>query len=206
LFCQNYEHKFLEAVKPTKLETLVERALPERIRCICHFGGSPEPHLPFAINFSKKVLEVKQAMICWEWNGAGNEKLALEAAEISSESNGTVKFDLKAWNEILHLLLTGRSNKPVFKNFERIFEKYPEVLSATTLLVPYYVDEEEVESIAKFIASFSEEIPYSLLVFYRAYKLSHLPITPKKQVLRCYNVARRYLKNVHIGNLHLLSA
>lgn len=86
-----------------------------------------------------------------------------------------------------------------------VFSKFPEVISATTLLVPYYVDKNEVENIAKFISSFSEKIPYSLLIFHPAYKLKDLPITPKKQVFECYKAAKKHLKNVYIGNLHLLS-
>lgn len=194
----------MEQAKPVKLEELLNAASKDRIKCICHFGGSPEPQFPFALNFSRKILEKREIMICWEWNGAGNSKLALEAARLSHVSGGTVKFDLKAFNPNLHLLLTGRDNRPVFENFKRIFEKYPEVLSATTLLVPYYVDAEEVENIARFIASLNKDIPYSLLVFHPDDRLRDLPITPKQQVEECYKAAKKYLKNVHVGNLFLL--
>ncbi len=204
LYCQNWSHKFVSEKNLVGVEEMVRRALPERIKCICHFGGSPEPQLPFAIKFSREVLKRRSIMICWEWNGAGRTSLALKAAKLSHESNGTVKFDLKAWNPYLHRILTGRSNEQTLKNFEKIFDKYPEVLSATTLLVPYYVDEEEVEGIARFLASLSDEIPYSLLIFHPDFRLSDMPITPKSQVKRCYDVAKKYLKRVHIGNLHLL--
>lgn len=72
------------------------------------------------------------------------------------------------------------------------------------MLVPGYVDELEVENIAKFISSLSEDIPYSLLVFYPCYEMSDLPVTPLKQVVECYTIAKRYLENVRVGNLHLL--
>ena len=204
LYCQNWEHKFVESGKRITVDEIVERSMIDRIKCICHFGGSPEPQLAFALNFSKKVIEKKDAMICWEWNGAGKRNLVMKAAELSSLSGGTVKFDLKAWNENLHYILTGRSNRYSLKNFERIFEKYPEVLSATTLLVPFYVDKSEVEGIASFLASLDESIPYSLLVFHPDYRLSDMPVTPKKQVFECYEVAKKHLKRVNIGNLHLL--
>ncbi len=205
LFCQNWTHKKIEYARVVSLEELIEAASRDRVKCICHFGGSPEPQLPFALKFSRKALEIREElMICWEWNGAGNRQLALKAAELSHKSGGTVKFDLKAWNENLHLLLTGRSNERVKENFERIAERYPDVISATTLLVPFYVDEEEVEGIARFIASINDEIPYSLLVFHPDYRLMDLPVTPRDQVFRCYEVAKKYLKRVSIGNLHLL--
>jgi pyruvate formate lyase activating enzyme len=31
-----------------------------------------------------------------------------------------------------------------------------------------------------------------------------LPVTPIEQVVECYRVAKRYLKRVHVGNLHLI--
>ncbi len=204
LFCQNWVHKRIPE-RVVSVEELVAAASRNRVKCICHFGGSPEPQLPFAIRFSRRALEVRpDVMICWEWNGAGNARLALKAAKLSSVSGGTVKFDLKAWNENLHLILTGRSNERVKENFARIAEEFPEVISATTLLVPYYVDEREVDAIARFIASIDENIPYSLLVFHPDYRLSDLPVTPKEQVWRCYEAAKKHLKRVNIGNLHLL--
>jgi pyruvate formate lyase activating enzyme len=204
LYCQNWQHKKLELGEVVTLSEMVERAMKERVRCICHFGGSPEPQLPFAIKFSSEVLERRETIVCWEWNGSARTKLALRAAELSHESKGTVKFDLKAWNNNLHRALTGRSNEQTLRNFEKLFNQYPSVLSATTLLVPHYVDEEEVEGIAAFIASLDNSIPYSLLIFHPDYKLADMSVTPKEQVLRCYKAAKKHLKNVNIGNLHLL--
>ncbi len=205
LYCQNWSHRNIEKASSFEIDELLKYALNEKVKCICHFGGSPEPQMDFAIRFSKKIVELREdVMICWEWNGAGKKELALKGAEISYISKGTVKFDLKAWNDSLHKILTGRSNEQVLKNFTAIFEKFPEVLSATTLLVPYYVDGDEVEGIAEFIASHDDRIPYSLLVFHPDYRLRDLPITPKEQVFECYKRAKKHLKNVNIGNLHLL--
>lgn len=204
LFCQNWEHKNVRKGRKVKIEEMIEASMIERVKCICHFGGSPEPQLPFALRFSDKVTEKREIMICWEWNGGGRKKYVKKAAELSSDTGGTVKFDLKAWNEKLHRILTGRSNRTTLSNFATVFETAPEVLSATTLLVPYYVDKKEVEAIAQFIASFSHEIPYSLLIFHPDYMLMDLPITPVEQVRECYRAARKHLKNVNVGNLHLI--
>lgn len=205
LFCQNWSHKFIERARKVEIGELLGAVSNSRVKCICHFGGSPEPQLPFALKFSRKAMEKREdIMICWEWNGAGNKSLALKAAELSWKSGGTVKFDLKAWNENLHLLLTGRSNERVKENFIRIAENYPDVISATTLLVPYYIDENEVENIARFISSLNPEIPYSLLVFHPDYRLNDLPVTPLSQVKKCYEAAKKHLKRVNVGNLHLL--
>jgi len=90
---------------------------------------------------------------------------------------------------------------------ERYFEERSEVplLTASTLLVPGYVDAKEVESIAKFIAEISPKIPYSLLAFYPQFRLNDLPTTSRRQALECFRAAKRHLENVWIGNIHLLS-
>jgi pyruvate formate lyase activating enzyme len=152
----------------------------------------------------------REMRICWEWNGCGEPELVRRAAELSLRSGGVVKFDLKAWNERLSLALSGVPNQRAFENFEMIAKEYlPQakhhLLTATTLLVPGYVDEDEVRKIAEFIANINLEIPYSLLIFHGAFVMADLPITPRSQVINCYKAAKEAgLKKVHVGNLHLL--
>lgn len=206
LFCQNHSHKILNAGKRVTVPDFIN-LINDRVRCICFFGGSPEPQLPFAIKASKAVSD--GVRICWEWNGCSNPKLARKAAEISYESGGIVKFDLKTYSKELSLALSGVDNERAYENFRLIAEEFYDrrsdpMLTATTLLVPYYVDEDQVSRIAKFIADVDPDIPYSLLVFHGDFMMRDLPVTPKSQVTKCYKAAKRYLKNVWVGNLNLL--
>jgi pyruvate formate lyase activating enzyme len=78
-------------------------------------------------------------------------------------------------------------------------------LIASTLLVPGYVDQVEVSRIASFIASLSPDIPYSLLAFYPQFMMNDLPTASRQYAQDCLEAARRQgLKNVRVGNLHLL--
>jgi len=217
LFCQNSSHKSeLHLVDYTEISTTLKKGLNKDVTCICYFGGSPEPHFPFAINLSEQLLNQNNRIyrICWEWNGAGNEEMVQKAAQLSLKSGGTVKFDLKAYSPLIANALLGISPytlKRVYKNFKnvaKIAEKRPNspLINGCTLLVPYYIDKIEVEKIAKFIAEINPEIPYSMLVFHPSLFLKDLPITPRDQVKNCYEVAKKYLKNVHIGNLNLIGA
>jgi pyruvate formate lyase activating enzyme len=73
------------------------------------------------------------------------------------------------------------------------------------LLVTGYIDAEEVAAIARFIASLDPNIPYSLLAFHPQFYTSDLPMTSRVLADRCYRAARDAgLKNVRIGNVHLL--
>jgi pyruvate formate lyase activating enzyme len=213
LFCQNYSHKLLSSGKVHTPEELAEEGTLKGISCWCFFGGSPEPQLAFAIKAASLARKMKEGIlrICWEWNGCGNQSLVDRAGELSYESGGVVKFDLKAWSPDLSLALSGVSNRRAYENFERLARRFPiekgrpPTVTATTLLVPYYVDSYEVGRIAEFIASIDPNIPYSLLVFHPSYVLTDLPVTPKRQVKECVEAAKRHLKRVHIGNIFLLS-
>ncbi len=205
VFCQNYEHKFIEKADRISRDTLVQVA--EKANCICYFGGTPEPQLPFLIKATEKILENSQKRICWEWNGTGNPQLVKKAAGLSHISDGVIKFDLKAYDRNLNIALTGRPNDRILQNFRMISENFQKknLLTATTLLVPGYIDVVEIEKIARFIAGLNADIPYSLLAFHPDYKMNDMPVTSRKTALECYNVAKKNLNYVNIGNKHLLN-
>ncbi|MFQ6075900.1 MAG: radical SAM protein, partial [Candidatus Bathyarchaeia archaeon] len=186
------------------------------VSCICYFGGDPSPQMPHALRASEIALRRAQSddrimRICWETNGYMKPPFAKRAAQLSLKSGGCLKFDLKAWDESLHKAMCGVSNKPSLDNFKAIGEGYykerPDlpILTASTLLVPGYVDAEEVGGIAEFIAEIDPRIPYTLLAFYPTYVMNDLPTTSRRLAEGCYNTAKRAgLERVRIGNIHLL--
>jgi pyruvate formate lyase activating enzyme len=214
LFCQNASHKELKRSSLLTLKAFTEKVrAASKISCICYFGGSPEPQLPFALNASKRLREENPGRLlrlCFEWNGSGSPRLVRKAAELALVSGGNVKFDLKCWTPAMSLALSGVSNEKSYENFRMIAEEFcgtrrdVPVLTATTLLVPGYVDASEVASTAKFIADLDPNLPYNLLIFHPAFLMKDLPVTPYQQVVRSYQAARRHLHKVHVGNLSLV--
>ncbi|MFW9903437.1 MAG: radical SAM protein [Candidatus Thorarchaeota archaeon] len=214
LGCQNDQHRALMTAERYSFDKFVTKIHnTPKISCICWFGGSPEPQLPWALRASKRAVEAASERIiriCWEWNGAGNPKIVQNAVALSLKTGGNVKFDLKYFSPTLSHVLSGVSNTQSFTNFENCFQKFyherkqDPVLTATTLLVPAYVDQEEVSKIAQFLANLDKSIPYSLLVFHPDSFLMDLPVTPIRQVKECYEAAKKHLENVHIGNKHLI--
>lgn len=213
LFCQNWqfkeEAKYGRPFSPEELAYLLDDATS----CICFFGGDPASQMPFALAFSRFALEYRKGKIlriCFETNGSMNADLLDEAFEIVLESGGCVKFDLKAWDEAIHRALTGQSNRITLRNFEKLAKRieerpHPPPLVASTLLVPGYVDEQEVGNIAKFIADLNPHIPYALLAFYPQFYMYDMPVTGRDMAFRCRDVALEAgLKNVRLGNIHLL--
>ncbi|MBW1841991.1 MAG: radical SAM protein, partial [Deltaproteobacteria bacterium] len=189
------------------------KAVDKKTTGICYFGGDPTPQILHAVKASK--IAVKNAggrilRICWETNGAVREPFLTMMADLSLTSGGCIKFDLKAWDEGIHLALCGVTNSKTLENFRTLSEwveqrPNPPLLIASTLLVPGYVDESEVSSIARFISDLNPKIPYSLLAFYPQFYLNDLPTTSRSHALRCRTVAEEAgLENVHVGNVHLL--
>jgi len=174
LFCQNWQYR--RQISDGKRMSADELAdwVDERTACICYFGGDPTPQLPHAIRASRLALEKtgnRILRICWETNGSMSSGVLRQMAELSMKSGGCIKFDLKTYSEELNIALTGVTNKRTFENFAYLAQMRnertdPPFLIASTLLVPGYVDVEEVRNLARFIASCGTDIPYVLLAFH----------------------------------------
>ena len=213
LFCQNWHYR-RAATRPSKVDASeLAQAVDERTACICYFGGDPSPQLPHAIRASRLALEKNKGRIlriCWETNGSMHPALLRQAAELSLNSGGCIKFDLKAWSEELHIALCGVSNKRTLENLKLLAEYIkkrpsPPFLIASTLLIPGYIDREEISGIAAFIASISPDIPYALLAFHPQFVMNDLPPTSKRHAQECLAEAKAQgLRNVRLGNIHLL--
>ena len=133
------------------------------------------------------------------------------AMELSLATGGCVKFDLKAYDEALHIALTGATNKRTLENFRLAADicrgiVEPPALIASTLLVPGYVDPEEVGKIAAFIHGLNPDIPYSLLAFHPSFEMIDIPCTSTEHAEAALGAAGRTgLTRLHQGNRHLLS-
>jgi pyruvate formate lyase activating enzyme len=217
LFCQNWRCRNLSVKhEPVVSASALADKVDMQVSCICYFGGDPSPQMPHSLNASRiavdKAKDEKRILrVCWETNGFMNPDFAEKAAEHALQSGGNIKFDLKAWSEELNIALCGVTNMPSLANFKIIGDKFYgkrrelPLLSASTLLVPGYVDVEEVENIAKFIGEIDPSIPYTLLAFSPSYIMNDLPNTNKKHAIECQKAAEKHLKNTRIGNIHLLS-
>ena len=213
LFCQNWQYRYDIKNPPEVTSGELIKAVDHLTSCICYFGGDPTVQLPHSIEFARLARASKKGdvlRICWETNGSMNPKLLKEMMDIALTSGGCVKFDLKAFDENLHIALCGKTNKRTLDNF-RLASKYaerrkiPPALVASTLLIPGYIDREEVYKIARFIAELDRDIPYSLLAFGPNFYMRDLPFTSKEHADECAEAAREAgLFNVSIGNYHLL--
>jgi pyruvate formate lyase activating enzyme len=74
-------------------------------------------------------------------------------------------------------------------------------IEITTLLVNGYNDsDEEVDRLARWIASVDKKIPLHLSRYYPMYKFT-APATPVDRILKCREIAEKHLEYVYIGNV-----
>lgn len=211
LYCQNWQWKIL-SLREEKLNIEdVLKTLEEKTKCICFFGGDPGTQGNFALNLSKEALKIKQDLrICWETNGYLSKETLEKFIDLSLSTGGILKIDLKAFNENLNIALTGFSNKIVLENIKFLaknikIKKDYKPFMVSTLLVPGYVEAEEVSKIANFLSSLNDEIPYSILCFYPHHLMRDLPLLKKEEVEKCIEkIKEAGLKNFNVGNKHLI--
>jgi pyruvate formate lyase activating enzyme len=211
LFCQNWHFREKDPVCSTALAAsdLADAANPHTY-CVCYFGGDPASQMAHALAASR-ILAERGVVVCWETNGTAHPRLMNRAFDLSLATGGCVKFDLKAYDENLHQALTGASNRQTLENFARAAARFnerptPPAVVASTLLVPGYVDVDEVGRIARFIAELNPAIPYALLGFAPHFLFPDLPRTSVRHAEEAQAAARAAgLSYVRIGNRHLLS-
>ncbi|MFX0097833.1 MAG: radical SAM protein [Candidatus Hodarchaeota archaeon] len=218
LFCQNWHFREnTKELKPLMSSEELAGKAKDNVSCVCFFGGDPTPQMPHALEAAeiatrKATEEARIFRVCWETNGSMNWNLARRAMELSLKSGGCMKFDLKCFDENLNTALCGVSNEYTLQNFERLGQMIdarpePPPLVASTLLIPGYIDKDEVQRIAEFIAGIDPNIPYALLGFFPHYFMRDLPATSRNHAHECLEAAKKAgLKKVRIGNVHLLSS
>jgi pyruvate formate lyase activating enzyme len=210
LFCQNWS--FREASPGRSVGMTAEQlaaAANEDTYCVCFFGGDPASQMPHALSAARRLAD-RDVVVCWETAGTSNPRVLDHALRLSNDTGGCIKFDLKAHSEPLHIALTGASNRRTLENFSRAVRRVrerpePPLVVASTLLVPGYVDADEVAAIATFIADHDPDIPYALLGFAPQFYMTDLPFTSLREAEEAESAARSAgLTNVRIGNHHLL--
>jgi len=214
LFCQNWHFKEHSLEGPRHAASRLADAVTEETRCVCFFGGDPScqiQHALTAARLARQQRDGRTLRICWETNGSMSRAGLEEMVKLSLESGGCIKVDLKAWDDSLHRALCGASNRRTLENFKYLSgwigrRPDPPLLVASTLLVPGYIDANQVGRIAKFIAKLDPAIPYALLAFHPAFEMNDLPTTSRRQAMDCLSAAEvAGLKRVRLGNVHLLA-
>jgi pyruvate formate lyase activating enzyme len=216
LFCQNFSFRNLTVNgKPVMTAAELAEKADKSVGCACYFGGDPASQMPFVIASAKIMHETAEQekrifRFCLETNLSMNLPSLKQFGELSMDSGGGIKADLKCWSSEILYALSGVEHRATYENFKwlaKLHRERPEVpfARASTLLVPSYVNEEEIRSIASFIADLDPTIPYSLLAFHPLYYMGDMPYTRREDAERYLKICKEEgLRKVRVGNPWLL--
>ena len=190
------------------------KLIDEDTRGMFFCSGGNTPYVFHALETAELAVKSRgghNLRVFWETNGDVKERYMRRMAEISLQTGGCVILNFRAWSQPIHFSLCGLDNVETQKNLEILLEYHkqrtdPPFLIVNTPLVPGYIDDEEVKSLARFINFLDSEIPYTLSALKPSFYLNDLPITSKSHALRSIEVAESFgLKRVSIVNQELLS-
>jgi pyruvate formate lyase activating enzyme len=195
-FCQNY-HIATDTSYPT------EEVGPRELVELCEKRGSfgiaytysePLVHLEYVLDTAAQARSrgLKNVLVS---NGYINEQPALELLALLDAAN----IDLKSWDPGFYKKEIGGGLDEVKRFLAQAHDKI--ALEVTTLVIPTKNDSpEEIEAMARFLASLSPDIPYHLSAYYPQYKY-RIPPTPPATLRVLAEEARKHLRYVYLGNL-----
>ncbi len=113
-----------------------------------------------------------------------------------------INIDLKSMRPDFYRRICKGELAPVLDNIRAIAESNVH-MELTNLVIPTMNDsEEDLKQLIDFVASLSDMIPLHFSAYHPDYKLE-LPPTPIDTMLKARELARRKLKFVYLGNVHI---
>jgi len=195
-FCQNHHiaHGTTAATELVPPERLVELCERRGSFGIAYTYSEPIVHLEYVLDTAALARErgLKNVLVS---NGYINPQPAAELLELVDAAN----IDFKSWNPEFYQKEIGGDVRQIRRFLEQAYGKIS--LEVTTLVIPTKNDsEEEIEAIARFLASLDRNIPYHLSAYYPQHRY-RIPPTPPETLERLADKARRHLRYVYLGNV-----
>ncbi len=201
-FCQNYSisqcnHEELNQTSVYTPDEIIEMA-GKRVDNIgiAYTYNEPTVWFEYMLDISKAAKQkgMKNVMVT---NGFINEKPLSELLNYMDAFN----VDLKAFSESFYKEVTSSALEPVLQTLKQI-RKSKKHLEITCLIIPELNDQpEQFEKMVQWIREeLSEETILHLSRYFPRYKLN-ITQTPIDVLLNLQRIAKRYLKNVYLGNV-----
>lgn len=162
--------------------------------CLFFSGGSPTVSLPWiedVISHAKSLNpEIK---VNFDTNGFPSQ---LSFQRILSFSD-SITFDIKAYNDEVHRMLTGAPVEPVLRNAEEMANHPDRLWEFRILVIPEIVDLLEIQAITEFLVSLDNTLPVCFLAFRPNFCLDQYPGASVKLMRAAVERAQRIgLENV----------
>ncbi|MDI6859649.1 MAG: radical SAM protein [Methanocellales archaeon] len=165
-------------------EEIIKRVIPLEPKRVVFRGWEPtlDPDLPkLAASFHDEFKT---------WNYLTTNGFTIPSLNDVDE----IEISIKAYSDEIHRDYTGKSNKRVLDNFINVYEMDVK-LRAETILIPNYIDSQEIELIARFISRVDPAIPFRIDGYVPIPGTPWRPPT-QEEMDGAVDAARKYLKNV----------
>ena len=130
-------------------------------------------------------------------NGMATARVISKIAPLVDAAN----IDLKCFSEEGYRALGGNF-RAVQNTIARLVEQPSCHVEVTTLVVPGISDDEEqIDAMARWLASLDQHIPYHLTRFFPRHRMRNAQPTPVRTLYELADVARRHLDDVMLGNV-----
>lgn len=201
-FCQNHS---IARVKPEEIHThqadsdeIAAKAVSLRGQGnigVAYTYNEPTIWYEFVYETAKKVRE-KGMLNVLVTNGYIEEEPLKQILPYIDAMN----IDLKAYNERFYKELVRGGLEEVKATILRSAGHCH--VEITTLVIPGWNDSaEEMEEMARWLASLSPDIPLHLSRYFPRYKMTDRPPTPLQTLTELKRIAGRHLKHVYLGNI-----
>ncbi len=109
-------------------------------------------------------------------------------------------LDIKAYDDDVYKKLCGTTNEWILKAPSEIVKR-GFVMEVLTLFIPGWVEDEQIEKIARLIKEIDADIPITILAFFPAYKMNkEKPPTLSEMVRIFHRLKEIGLNNIKLGN------
>ncbi len=151
-------------------------------------GGEPTIHLPYIERVVEEARKINpDTKVNFDTNGYATEQGLQRILNFTT----SITYDLKAYNDEVHLALTGASSKPVLRNAAYIGRHARDKLWEIRILVIPKINEVEVKPLTHFIADIDPSLPVCFLAFRPNFVLeSHLGASGSLMD-KCVEIAKR---------------
>jgi pyruvate formate lyase activating enzyme len=183
-----------------------ERVTPKEIVAAALRSGArsiaytyTEPTIFYELAYDTAVLARKRGLKnIFVSNGFIGEAAQRELATVLD----AVNVDLKGFREAAYRRVSRARLEPVLESIVR-YRELGVWVEVTTLVVPGLNDsDEELDSIAKFLAAVGPDVPWHVSQFYPAYKMLDTPVTPVARLRRAVEIGRAAgLRYIYEGNV-----
>jgi len=203
IFCQNFDLSQMpertnqisgQYVSP---EEVIEQAIMHNCKSISYTYTEPAIYLDYALEVAK-IAHQRNITNVFVTNGYFTPESLKEITPYLDAAN----VDLKSFSDDFYKKLCSAKLQPVLDSI-KLLKDSGVWIEVTTLLIPSKNDSnQEVQSIAEFIASIDKDIPWHISAFYPTYKLLEIPPTPAKTLLNARKIGiNAGLRYVYTGNI-----